>query len=550
MFPGSLGGASWGGVAADPRSRLVFVNTSSEGGIGWLEPNTADATSAQTGEGRSRAAAAVPSHERGRRAAGARFGRSDTAADSVGQRAQRRRPSAWPCQKPPWGELMAVELATGEIAWRVPLGITEELPESRSGARAGSTSAGRSSRRRASCSSARATIGAFARSIRGRAPSCGSRSCRCRRTPCRSRIAATDGRQYVAIVAAGRLAIDDPGAADAESLIAYALPYAVVACKAKGRRSRIIGSGPRASCSRSCSSEAGIDSVVLERRSRDYVLGRVRAGVIEQGTVEILRRAGVAARLEREGLKHHGVEIAAGEQRYRIDFAAQGASLTVYGQTELTKDLMEARDASGAPPMFEVDDVVLEDIEGDRPRVRYLRNGARTASTATSSRAATASTASAASRFRPSVLTTHERVYPFGWLGVLADVPPVSPELIYASHERGFALCSMRSAARSRCYLQCELDIDVAEWSDERFWDELAARLPAELAAQLVRGAGDREEHRAAAQLRRGAAALRPFVPRRRRRAHRAADRREGLEPRGARRRSARGSARGPLHRA
>ncbi len=114
---------------------------------------------------------------------------------------------------------------------------------------------------------------------------------------------------------------------------------------------------------------------MLERRSRDYVQARVRAGVIEQGTVEILRRAGVAARLEREGLKHHGVEIAAGEQRYRIDFAAQNASLTVYGQTELTKDLMEARDASGVPPIFEVEDVVLENIEGERPRVRYLRHG-------------------------------------------------------------------------------------------------------------------------------------------------------------------------------
>ena len=135
----------------------------------------------------------------------------------------------------------------------------------------------------------------------------------------------------------------------------------------------IIGSGPSGLTLAQLLDGAGVESVVLERRSRDYVQGRVRAGVIEQGTVEILRRAGVAARLEREGLKHHGVEIAAGERRYRIDFAAQSASLTVYGQTELTKDLMEARDASGVPPIFEVEDVALENIEGDRPRVRYLR---------------------------------------------------------------------------------------------------------------------------------------------------------------------------------
>ena len=249
----------------------------------------------------------------------------------------------------------------------------------------------------------------------------------------------------------------------------------------------IIGAGPAGLALAQLLQGAGVDSVVLERRSRDYVLGRVRAGVIEQGTVEILRRAGVVARLEREGLQHHGVEIAAGARRHRIDFAAQSASVTVYGQTELTKDLVDARDARGVPPLFEVEDVVLEDVDSQRPRLRYRRGGEAHVLDCDFIAGCDGFHGVSRKAIPAAVLKTHERVYPFGWLGVLADAPPVSSELIYLSHERGFALCSMRSATRSRCYLQCELDTNVADWSDERFWDELASRLPGDLASRVTR---------------------------------------------------------------
>jgi p-hydroxybenzoate 3-monooxygenase len=250
----------------------------------------------------------------------------------------------------------------------------------------------------------------------------------------------------------------------------------------------IIGAGPAGLTLAQLLDLHGVESIVLERRSRDYVLGRVRAGVIEQGVVAILREAGVAGRLDREGIVHHGVEIAVGERRQHIDFRPQGATLTVYGQTELTKDLMEAREAAGSPPVFGVDDVAIDGADSERPRLRYRHDGKELRIDCDFVAGCDGFHGVSRKSIPPSILKTHERVYPFGWLGVLADVPPVSPELIYVSHERGFALCSMRSASRSRCYVQCDLDIDLADWSDTRFWDELRSLLPADLAARLTTG--------------------------------------------------------------
>ncbi len=247
----------------------------------------------------------------------------------------------------------------------------------------------------------------------------------------------------------------------------------------------IIGSGPSGLLLSQLLDLAGLDSVVLERRSRDYVLGRVRAGVLEQGVVEILRAAGVGERMNREGLVHHGVDIAAGGERHHIDFAAHGASVTVYGQTELTKDLVEARETRGGTLVYEAEDVAIEGIDGRQPRLHYRQGGTEHALDCDFIAGCDGFHGVSRQSIPVNVLNVHERVYPFGWLGVLADVPPVRPELIYASHERGFALCSMRSATRSRCYVQCALDDDVARWSDARFWDEIRARLPAEIAREV-----------------------------------------------------------------
>ncbi|MCG6203278.1 4-hydroxybenzoate 3-monooxygenase [Rhodopseudomonas sp. HC1] len=252
----------------------------------------------------------------------------------------------------------------------------------------------------------------------------------------------------------------------------------------------IIGAGPSGLLLGQLLHSYGIDAVILERKDPDYVLSRIRAGVLEQGMVGLLEEAGVAARLHQKALVHDGFEIAFSGKRHRIDLkgATGGKVVTVYGQTEVTRDLMEARSTAGLTTIYDAADVTLHDFDGDTPKVRWTKDG--TTHELTCDFIAGCDGFHGVSRQSAgSAVKTYERVYPFGWLGILSDTPPVSHELIYVNHDRGFALCSMRSAHRSRYYVQCPLSDDVAEWSDERFWNELKSRLDPETAQKLVTGA-------------------------------------------------------------
>jgi p-hydroxybenzoate 3-monooxygenase len=234
----------------------------------------------------------------------------------------------------------------------------------------------------------------------------------------------------------------------------------------------------------------GIDSIIVERKDRPYVLARIRAGVLEQGTVELLESVGVAGRLHREGLIHDGVEIAFGGARHRIDLkAATGRTVTVYGQTEVTRDLMDARDALGLKTIYEADDVSLHDFDTGKPKVRFAQSGVSHEIACDFIAGCDGFHGISRASAPQAAIRTFEREYAFGWLGILSETPPVSDELIYASHPRGFALCSMRSHTRSRYYVQCPLDDHVDDWPDDRFWDELKRRLDDEAVARLVTGA-------------------------------------------------------------
>jgi p-hydroxybenzoate 3-monooxygenase len=251
----------------------------------------------------------------------------------------------------------------------------------------------------------------------------------------------------------------------------------------------IVGAGPSGLLLSQLLQRNGIESVVVERRSRAYVEGRIRAGLLERGTVELLEEAGVGARLRREGLVHDGVELAFAGRVHRIDLKAlSGHPMTVYGQTEITRDLGEARAAAGGTVLYECEDVALTDINGLRPRVEFTHGGRRESIECDFIAGCDGFHGICRQSVPAGAFQTHERVYPFGWLGVLADVPPVADELIYANHERGFALCSMRSRTRSRYYLQCTPEDRVEDWSDERFWEELRRRLPADHARRLATG--------------------------------------------------------------
>lgn len=252
----------------------------------------------------------------------------------------------------------------------------------------------------------------------------------------------------------------------------------------------IIGSGPSGLLLGQLLHRAGIDTLILEQKSKDYVLGRIRAGVLEQGTVDLIEEAGAGARMRREGLPHDGTEIAFGGVRHRIDFKEMtGRTVMVYGQTEVTHDLMDVREACGAPTIYEALDVAIHDIDTKSPRVTWTKDGAQHEVGCDFVAGCDGFHGVGRKTMPAHILRTFERVYPFGWLGVLVDKPPVSHELIYVNHDRGFALCSMRSNIRSRYYLQCRLDEKVEEWSDDRFWDELRLRLDPKAAAELQTGA-------------------------------------------------------------
>lgn len=252
----------------------------------------------------------------------------------------------------------------------------------------------------------------------------------------------------------------------------------------------IIGAGPSGLLLGQLLHRAGIDAVIIERQSAAYVLGRIRAGVLEQGTVDVLIEAGVGDRLQAEGLVHHGFELAFDGRRRRIDLAGLlfGRHVTVYGQTEVTRDLMDARQAAGLPTIYGAEEVTLHDFDGPNPRVSWRKDGVAHSLSCDVIAGCDGYHGVSRASVPAASIRTFEKVYPFGWLGILADVPPVSHELIYANHERGFALCSMRSASRSRYYVQCAIDEKVEAWSDQRFWDELRLRLDPQAADALVTG--------------------------------------------------------------
>ena len=239
----------------------------------------------------------------------------------------------------------------------------------------------------------------------------------------------------------------------------------------------IVGAGPAGLVLGHLLHLRGIESVVLEDRSRDYVEQRVRAGVLEHGTVELLKRIGVGERMEREGLVHSGVELRFAGQGHRIDFDdLTGKAITVYGQQEVVKDLIAARLDSGRPLLFEVDDVRPQGFDGDSPSIAYRHDGEERLLHCDAIAACDGFHGVCRDAVPDGALTFHERDWPFAWLGILAEAEPASEELIYAHHERGFALQSMRSPTVTRLYLQCDPSDRIEAWSDERIWEELQLR--------------------------------------------------------------------------
>lgn len=251
----------------------------------------------------------------------------------------------------------------------------------------------------------------------------------------------------------------------------------------------IIGSGPSGLLLGQLLTNAGIDNIVIDRVDRDYILGRIRAGVLETGMVGMLDEAGAGERMHKEGLIHDGFSLAFSGRRHRIELnRLTGSSVMVYGQTELTRDLMDVRDASGAPTIYNAANVTPHDFDGGSPYLTYELDGVTHRIDCDFIAGCDGYHGPSRAAVEGKGLKTFEKVYPFGWLGILADVPPVHHELIYANHERGFALCSQRSHTRSRYYVQVPLTDKVEDWSDDAFWDEIRRRLPGDVAEAMVTG--------------------------------------------------------------
>ncbi|WP_407491954.1 4-hydroxybenzoate 3-monooxygenase [Pseudooceanicola sp. MF1-13] len=251
----------------------------------------------------------------------------------------------------------------------------------------------------------------------------------------------------------------------------------------------IIGGGPSGLLLSQLLLKSGIDSVVLERKTKEYVLSRIRAGVLERGMVNLMKEVGLGDRLEAEGFVHDGTLIAANNESFRIDFAKQiGTSVVVYGQTEVTRDLYEAREKDGGAIVFNVEDVVINNAKTDAPYVTYKVDGVETRIDCDYVAGCDGFHGVSRQTIPQDVRREYEKVYPFGWLGVLSETPPVDDELIYANSPRGFALCSMRNANLSRYYVQCPRTDKPEDWSDDAFWDELKRRIPDEAADKLITG--------------------------------------------------------------
>ncbi len=253
----------------------------------------------------------------------------------------------------------------------------------------------------------------------------------------------------------------------------------------------IIGAGPSGLLLGALLHKAGIDNIIIERQSADYVLGRIRAGILEQITVDLLKEAGADARLKLEGTVHHSIDIGFKNQRHSIDVTGLtgGKVVTAYGQTELTRDLMDARALAGLASVYQAGEVSIHDFDRQQPRVRYVLNRQHIEVACDFIAGCDGFHGVCRASVPKNSITEFERTYPFGWLGILADVPPVSPHaIVYTNSERGFALCSMRSLTRSRYYVQCPIDDKVEQWTDDIFWDEIRRRVDPDLAARIITG--------------------------------------------------------------